>query len=151
MSGIRRVSQLGTTGESTYVDGSIQAVDIASNVITQDKLSADIPLSGFRNIVINGGFDIWQRGTSAAFTTTVLSSFQADRWSCYRSVTGADATQSRISSGLDGFQYALRMQRNNGTTGTQKMYIGTSFEASTATKLINKPMVLSFYARAGAN
>jgi hypothetical protein len=106
---------------------------------------------GFRNIVINGGFDVWQRGTSGAFTTTVLSSFQADRWSCYRSVTGADATQSRVSSGLDGFQYALRMQRNSGTTGTQKMYIGTSFETSTATKLINKPVVLSFYARAGSN
>jgi hypothetical protein len=34
MTGIRRVSQLGTTGESTYVDGSIQAADIASGTIT---------------------------------------------------------------------------------------------------------------------
>jgi hypothetical protein len=106
---------------------------------------------GFRNIVINGGFDVWQRGTSAAFTTTASASFQADRWSCYRSVTGADATQSRVSAGLDGFQYALRMQRNSGTTGIQKMYVGTSFETSTATKLVNKPVVLSFYARAGSN
>jgi hypothetical protein len=32
MTGIRRVSQLGTTGESTYVDGSIQGVDIAGSV-----------------------------------------------------------------------------------------------------------------------
>jgi hypothetical protein len=32
MTGIRRVSQLGTTGESTYVDGSIQAVDIAGSI-----------------------------------------------------------------------------------------------------------------------
>ena len=32
MTGIRRVSQLGTTGESTFVDGSIQAVDIASSI-----------------------------------------------------------------------------------------------------------------------
>jgi hypothetical protein len=32
MTGIRRVSQLGTTGESTYVDGSIQAADIAGSI-----------------------------------------------------------------------------------------------------------------------
>jgi hypothetical protein len=32
MTGIRRVSQLGTTGESTYVDGSIQSVDIAGSI-----------------------------------------------------------------------------------------------------------------------
>ena len=106
---------------------------------------------GFRNIVINGGFDVWQRGTSGAFTATASSSFLADRWSCYRFTTGADATQSRVSAELDGFQYALRMQRNSGTTGTQKMYVGTSFETSTATKLVNKSMVLSFYARAGSN
>ena len=39
MTGIRRVSQLGTTGESTYVDGSIQAVDIALGAITGEKLA----------------------------------------------------------------------------------------------------------------
>lgn len=32
MTGIRRVSQLGTTGESTFVDGSIQSVDIAGSI-----------------------------------------------------------------------------------------------------------------------
>ena len=40
MSGIRRVSQLGTTGESTYVDGSIQDVDIAASAnIAQSKVA----------------------------------------------------------------------------------------------------------------
>ena len=39
MSGIRRVSQLGTTGESTYVDGSIQTADIADGAITTAKIA----------------------------------------------------------------------------------------------------------------
>ena len=40
MTGIRRVSQLGTTGESTYVDGSIFDVDIhASANIAQSKIA----------------------------------------------------------------------------------------------------------------
>jgi hypothetical protein len=39
MTGIRRVSQLGTTGESTYVDGSIQTADIADSAITTSKIA----------------------------------------------------------------------------------------------------------------
>jgi hypothetical protein len=40
MTGIRRVSQLGTTGESTYVDGSIIDADIsASAAIAQSKIA----------------------------------------------------------------------------------------------------------------
>ena len=104
---------------------------------------------GFRNVLINGGFDVWQRGTSTAFTSTPSTSFLADRWSGYRNTTGS--TQSQISAGLDGFQYALRMQRDSGNTSASIIYIGQSLETSTATKLANKPVVLSFYARAGAN
>jgi len=104
---------------------------------------------GFRNVLINGGFDIWQRGTSAAFTTSASTSFLADRWSGYRGAAGS--TQSRVSAGLDGFQYAMRVQRDSGNTSVFRQYIGTSLETSTATKLANKPVVLSFYARAGAN
>ena len=78
MTGIRRVSQLGTTGESTYVDGSIQAVDIAANAITQDKLSTDVPLSGFRNKIINGDMRINQRGAS-----TGGFAYLVDRWIMY--------------------------------------------------------------------
>jgi hypothetical protein len=40
MSGIRRVSQLGTTGESTYVDGSITDADISPSAsIAQSKVA----------------------------------------------------------------------------------------------------------------
>ena len=130
--------------------GTNNQILVANSSATNGLAWVDQP-TGFRNVVMNGGFDVWQRGTSAAFTATASTSFLADRWSVYRGTTFADATQSRISAGLDGFQYALRMQRNNTTTGTNKMYVGTSLETSTATKLANKPVVLSFYARAGSN
>lgn len=104
---------------------------------------------GFRNVLINGDFKVWQRGTSTAFTATASTSFLADRWSGYRGVAGS--TQSRVSSGLSGFQYALRMQRDSGNTSTSRIYIGQSFETSTIATFAGKRMALSFYARAGSN
>lgn len=104
---------------------------------------------GFRNVLINGGFDVWQRGTTAAIPSSVGTSYLADRWSAYRPAVGS--TQSRVTAGLDGFQYALRIQRDNGNTGTGIIYMNQSFETSTMVKLANKQVTLSFYARAGAN
>ena len=46
------------------------------------------PLAGFRNAIINGNFDIWQRGTS--FTGL---EYGADRW--VNNVTGSACTMSR--------------------------------------------------------
>ena len=104
---------------------------------------------GFRNAIINGGFDVWQRGTTAAIPSSVGTSYLADRWSSYRPAVGS--TQSRVAAGLDGFQYALRIQRDSGDTGTGVIYVNQSFETSTMVKLANKQVTLSFYARAGAN
>lgn len=47
------------------------------------------PLAGFRNAIINGNFDIWQRGTS----TSSAGYGAADRWS--NIVVGSGNTQSR--------------------------------------------------------
>jgi hypothetical protein len=105
---------------------------------------------GFRNVIINGGFDIWQRGTAATtIAITSSSAFLADRWQATRSVSGSK--QSQISAGLDGFRYGMRIQRDSGNTSTTAIYLSQSFEGDVAIKLANKPVVLSFYARAGSN
>lgn len=46
MTGIRRVSDLGTRGAVNIVDGSIQTADIANNAVTSSKLATDINVSG---------------------------------------------------------------------------------------------------------
>ena len=46
MSAIRRVSNLGTQGTSSIVDGSIQTADIANGAITSAKLDTNISISG---------------------------------------------------------------------------------------------------------
>lgn len=106
--------------------------------------------SGFRNILINGGFDIWQRGSAQTTLPAALATaFLADRWSGHRAVAGC--TQTRIASELNGFQYAIRLQRTSGNTTVNPMYLEQSFETSTISKVAGLPVVVSFYARAGSN
>lgn len=105
---------------------------------------------GFRNVIINGGFDVWQRGTTATIPNTRATSYLADRWSAYRDTAGS--TQSRVAAGLDGFRYAMRVQRNSGNTDQSNgIFVTQSFETSEMVKLAGKRVALSFYARAGAN
>jgi hypothetical protein len=129
MTGIRRVSQLGTTGESTYVDGSIQAVDIASNVITQDKLSTDIPLSGMRNVLINGGMTVWQRWVATSIdVSNGVTGYTADRW--YLKPTGANMSAIRDTSVPTGSisQYSLAITPNG--VGGSTCLLGQRIEAA---------------------
>ena len=86
MSGIRRVSDLGSKGVSSILDGSIQAAD----------LSPTISLSGFRNLIINGDMRIAQRGTST-ITGSGSAQFPVDRWSVFNNtgtVTFAQSTDA---------------------------------------------------------
>jgi hypothetical protein len=106
--------------------------------------------AGGKNYVINGGLDIWQRGTS--FTNLTGLIYTADRWQgSLGTMTSGTLSISRQSAALNGFEYSLRFQRNSGATTTGNGYLTHSLESSTVIPLQNKPIVFSFYAKAGAN
>jgi hypothetical protein len=98
-----------------------------------------------KNFAHNGGFDIWQRGTSHSTDTL----YTADRWKI--SSNGAAFTISRQLTGLAGIQYCARVQRNSGNTNTAGMYFGQAFPTEDIIGLQGKTVTISFYARAGAN
>jgi len=99
-----------------------------------------------KNFVINGGMDIWQRGTS--FALTGYNVYTADRWSCGN---GSGITISQVSSGLTGFQYAMRAQRNSGVGAVTSINLFNMFETKNSIPLAGQTISLSFWARAGAN
>lgn len=113
------------------------------------------PQNALANPFINGGFDIWQRGTSISYAaSTAGTTYHADRW---QGGSGANqaTTISRQSVGdttnLPNIQYCLRWQRNSGQTGTGGYAPSHSIETANSLPFAGKTVTYSFYARKGAN
>lgn len=92
------------------------------------------------NYVINGGFDIWQRGTTG-FTTN--AAYTADRW-----IASSSAGTFAVSQSLDvptnvGVQYSLSMVATGGTNPLIRHRI----EAANGAVLAGRQVTLSFYAK----
>jgi hypothetical protein len=112
-------------------------------------------MAGGKNPIINGGFDIWQRGTTTAGATGSSSGYAADRWQGYRGGFASGMTLSRQVTGdttnLPFVQYCARVQRDSANTGTNVVAISQNLESAMAIPYAGKNIVVSFYARAGAN
>jgi hypothetical protein len=104
------------------------------------------------NAMINGGMDIWQRGTSF---TSVAATYTADRWFGARPGNAVGLNISRQVTGdttnLPTIQYCLRAQRASANANTDSYYIGYNLETTDSIRFAGQTVVLSFYARAGAN
>jgi hypothetical protein len=101
-----------------------------------------------KNAVINGGFDIWQRGTSF----TAASSYTADRWYAGSSTARTLSRQvTNDTTNLPFIQYCARMQRNSGSTSTTIQDFGSPVETNNVVPYAGKAITFSYYARAGAN
>jgi hypothetical protein len=111
-----------------------------SPVINRDGFNA-----GGKNYIINGGFDIWQRGTSF----TGQNEYTADRFKI--SWNGANGTTTRQLSGIPGIQYCQRIQRNAGNANVSGVFGGYALGPEDVIPLQSKVVTLSAYVRAGAN
>ena len=108
------------------------------------------PFVAGKNAIINGNFDVWQRGTSFSLAAggATTSRYTVDRWSY-----GGEAnfTISRQTAVNAGSAYALRLQRNAGATATGDQFLCYVVESSTAQMFAGKTATLSFYMRKGDN
>jgi hypothetical protein len=108
---------------------------------------------GSGNAIINGGFDIWQRGTSGlTIGNSLTNAFSADRWSSYRAANHTAISVSRqTGSGVPGAPSLARIQRTASNSSTETVVFGQTIEIANATPFAGQTVTFSYYLRAGAN
>lgn len=129
------VSHLKDTLSSDYYD--------KDKVLKLSDLKADLTYvnnkpSGLKNYIINGGFDVWQRGTSF-----INYGYIADRWRVETGGGGYDV-DAGISTGVNN-RNSLFMSRGGSSAGN--MAILQRIEANSTAPIVGKTMTVSFYAK----
>lgn len=100
-----------------------------------------------RQAIINGNFDVWQRGTSIAMTAA--NAYTADRWYCETATAGTDKTVSRQDgTGVNGSYYCARVAMVADVD--ELLTFSQALESQDSIKFRGKKVTLSFYARGGA-
>jgi len=92
-----------------------------------------------KNRIINGAFDIWQRGTSFSG----VGGYTADRWKINDGTPG-NVTISQVT-GTTGFQYAYQRSSTGTSSFTQ---LGQQIEFANCYDLQNQTVTISFWAKA---
>jgi hypothetical protein len=126
----------GSNGQSLVADSTT-----TTGLRYQDSVAAG------KNAVINGGFDIWQRGTT--FTNPSSNTYGPDRWTIGDNSGCVYTRQS--TDAPTGIQYFLRAFRTAGTTNTSNINVVQSIDTITSIPLAGKTVTLSMYVRKGAN
>lgn len=138
---------LTTLGFSDYLKTLLPAETAAEarEVLQAGSFSAN----GFRNKIINGNFDIWQRATTHTHIGGGGGYFTADRWLHSGTYTDATVTMSREEFPLGQTdvpgepQYFMRVNRTATGAGNN----GISNRIEDVRTLAGKKQTLTFYAR----
>jgi len=137
------------SNKSVGADGSYLVAD--STQTTGVNWAGPSTMAG-KNAVINGGFDIWQRGTSNTYTVGPF--YTADRFtfncSAVTSVTISQITTSDTTN-LPNIYNAMRVQRTAGNSSTPLVLIQNALESKDSYRFAGKNVTFSFWARKGAN
>ena len=96
------------------------------------------------NYLINGGFDIWQRGTSV----TNSNAYLADRWYVTTGWSGGQCNQSLVTTTVQGkIGNALRVSNGVNATSVVEFAVRQPIERGHMEPLAGKTVTLSFWYR----
>lgn len=101
------------------------------------------------NLLVNSAFDVWQENTIYAVGPSAPKFHAADFWKVGTN-GGSQKSISRVA-GLSGAQYALKFQRNQGTTDANRIRIVQQFGTAESLYLAGKAVTVSFDFTPGAN
>jgi hypothetical protein len=141
--------------KTTYANGDVYSASDVNDTNGTVNLftSSTLSVAAGKNTIINGGLDIWQRGTSVSQAAS-SQVYTADRWNSLVQASTASTISRQATSdttNLPNIQYCVRVQRNSGQTGTGVMYFANSLETVNSIPFTGKAVTVSFYARKGAN
>lgn len=153
-------SHINNLNSAVEIGGS--ATNILQGVLDEDDMASDSAVKGatqqsikayikayadnhanksmYDNAIINGNFDVWQRGTSFTASANNDDVFTADRWNLISDGNDAvDVSQEAVTD-LAGSSYAIKLD-----TETAKRYGIVQFiEAKDAQKFKGQTVSLSF-------
>ena len=112
------------------------------------KETCELVGSGRRNLLINGGFDVWQRGNT--FTTPSAHYYAADRWIIYRS-SNSHTTTTRESFNVGQSEVPgnpRHFMRVSNVPDPDSTWIEVAQHIEDVTQFSDKWVTLSFWMRA---
>ena len=130
--------------------------DLSVNSILDATGGATTTINGFtptvsnmagRNRIINGNFDIWQRGTS--FTGNFYNSYGADRWSQGQYQSGAQSRQEVTLGQGPKSKYCMRV--SDTTAEATRSALSQMVEHNNSIDLAGQTVTLSFWIRFSAS
>jgi len=112
-SGQLSLADVGTGGNDVITANAVGTTQIAAGAVTSNEMAANAivttaitdanvtpakmsgPVPGAKNLIINGNFDVWQRGTSF----TGADDWTADRWLIHANGTSPSTTRQTFTPG----------------------------------------------------
>lgn len=95
-------------------------MDANGNMTVAGTVSSGTPMGGLKNRIINGNFDVWQRGTSLNSVNNV-NEYSADRWRSEGYTANTTITRQSFTGGQtavpDNPTYYATVALNNTNTG----------------------------------
>jgi hypothetical protein len=168
IAGITTVTTLNATNITGTLTGNVNSTSGVTTVTTLNATSIvgvatagittayigsvnDGPISGARNRIINGSFDIWQRGTGVSVPASTYT-YTSDRWVVINGLSSSGImTTSQSSSAPTGFLYSYKFQRPSSSTSTGTANFFQVIESINCYDLAGQKVTLSFWCKAGAN
>jgi hypothetical protein len=141
--------------KTTYANGDVySASDVNDTNGTINLLGASVAYAAGKNKIINGDFEVWQRGTS--FTPVANQIYSADRWFTNRNGTGATVTVSRQTftpgtAPVAGYEGEFFFRFAQSVAGTGCTFNGIAQRIEDVRTLAGQAVTLSFWAKADAS
>ncbi len=132
----------GSVSTAKLAAGAVSGAKLAADAVTEDKIASTVTL-GHRNLLINGDFQEWQRGTSGT-----VNQYACDRWYGWGNQHALTQQQAENATHNSG-RFALRVAHNDGTANTFSS-IAQTLETRDAAQCRGKKVTFSIDVKKGS-